>query len=820
MGFIFWHYGKGFQSLVRIWKNYLWFSLEFFSVQELFSTLFAPWHRDAAGKYWRGFSLSKSFELFVGNGLSRIVGAIVRTCVIFLGLSLYAAVFVGGIFAALLWGLFPIVLILTGVWALAGGSSVSITLFVLCGALLSFSAVRWYTEGRKIPESEQNFTQLSYLPWFQRALNRLGLERTDFARGSFGSKEEFAKSLESHRVRAADSDLAFSWEKMLHVEHESREKFWRMENLRRVIPIARQWRFGYTPLLDRFGSDLIHASGLDEIHVCPHKSELELVQITLNRPGQNSVLLVAQPGTGRMSLIRFFAKMVRERRLPTFGPDTRIIHVDMDRVIAAFKESASAQAGVERLFVEVARAGNVILVLDNIHQYIGDTARGNGIPDIGPTLSKFLPISSFRMVATASSGEFYEALGREKGLLKFFEVVELDPINNDQALEVLLDAFDDMEKSRVVFTLPALRNIVRYSGRFSGSSPLPERALDLAKEVFVYWRDRSQERFVTTAVVDAFASLKTGVPLGELKESERDKLLHLENIMAERIIGQKRAVSQVAQALKKARIGASDSSRPIGSFLFLGPTGVGKTEMAKVLTKAYFGRDAQMVRFDMSEYQTPASVEQLIGSRELGMSGRLSSWVKENPYGVLLLDELEKADKGVLDLFLQVLDEGYFTDAFGDRIVFTNLIIIATSNAGANLIKQMVQNGGIDKDKERQIVDYITDSNIFRVEFLNRFDGVIFFQPLTEEELIRVTNILLKEFSDDLFKNKDIRVTFAEDVARTVVERGYDPIFGARSVKRYIADSVEARIVDLVIQYDIKPGNAFEMNAERLGLGQ
>lgn len=817
MGFVFWHYGKGFQSLLKIWLNFLWFSFEFFSVKELVFTLLSPWHRDSAPKYWRGFNLARSFELFVGNALSRIVGAIVRASVICIGIVFFLFVLCAGLVAVAVWILLPLACVTVGVLMITSGSIILLGFFLFILGLL-FISLATYVRGRGREALRKNFRELVRAPWFRRVLARAGLEEKDLQPGSLGSKEEFFRALEVFRVREADFSLAVEWETSLYEEKERRLRFWRMENLRRAVPIARQWRFGYTPILDQFGRDLVHVPGLKDIRVCPHRSELDLLKTTLKRPEQNSVLLVATPGTGRSSLIQYFAKEIRERKLSMFGPGLRLMEVDMDRVVASIEDETNLQASVERLFIEVASAGNIILVAKNIHQYIGRTAQAGGVPDIGPLIAKFLPLPSFRMIATTDTDGFHSSIEREKGILKFFEILELDQMSSEFTMRVLLDAFDTMEKDTVVFTLPALRSIVRYSDRFNGSVPLPERALDLAKEVLVYWRDRSDKPFITPEVVDAFASIKTGVPLGDLQKSERDKLMHLEESISERIVGQKRATTQLARALKKARIGARDSKKPIGTFLFLGPTGVGKTEMAKVLTKAYFGRDAEMIRFDMSEFQSPTSAEQLIGSRELNIFGRLTSKVKESPYGVLLLDELEKADRGVHDLFLQVLDEGFLTDAFGDRVSFTNLIIIATSNAGANLIKNLVQSGNALDDKEREIVDYITDNNTFRVEFLNRFDGVIFFHPLDYEELVRVARILLNEYADELFQNKDIRVTFTDEVAEIIVKQGHDPIYGARSLKRFIANTIESRIVDMIIEFDIKPGNSFDMNAERLKL--
>ncbi|KKT93183.1 MAG: ATPase AAA-2 domain protein, partial [Parcubacteria group bacterium GW2011_GWC1_45_14] len=362
------------------------------------------------------------------------------------------------------------------------------------------------------------------------------------------------------------------------------------------------------------------------------------------------------------------------------------------------------------------------------------------------------------------------------------------------------------ETTGVIFTHEAIKAVIKESNRYNWSSPLPERAIDLAMDVMMLWNKKPDAFLVNEQTVSEFLSLKTGTPHGEIQSGERKKLLNLEKILHQQVIGQEEAIKQVAEALRRARSGISNMEKPVGSFLFLGPTGVGKTETAKALAKTYFGDEGRMIRFDMSEFQTPSSIDRLLGSSQLNQQGRLVTEVKDNPYSLILLDEIEKAYPEILDIFLQILDEGFVTDAFGEKVNFRNTMIIATSNAGAALIKEEVEMGA-DADKIKQdVIDYAISNNVFRVEFLNRFDGVIFFRPLSGNELTNVVKLMLKKLAKRLHDEKNIDVDFSDDLSAKIIEKGYNPIFGARSLNRYIEDTVEDILAKKIIAGEVRKG--------------
>jgi ATP-dependent Clp protease ATP-binding subunit ClpA len=316
--------------------------------------------------------------------------------------------------------------------------------------------------------------------------------------------------------------------------------------------------------------------------------------------------------------------------------------------------------------------------------------------------------------------------------------------------------------------------------------------------------------------VTALIELKTGIPAGDFKAGEQKKLMDLEKILHERIVGQKEAVDAISNALRRARSGITNPNRPIGSFLFLGPTGVGKTETTKALAQVFFGSEKNVLRLDMSEFKSDDAVDKLIGSFDSGRPGILSSMVREKPYGVLLLDEFEKTSRQVLDLFLQVLDEGFFSDMHGKKVMMRNLIIIATSNAGSDMIWDFMRSGGGDLETHKgEIIDEIVKQGLFKPELLNRFDGVVLFHPIGDSDLRLIAKIMLERLKARL-DEKGIGLVINDDLISYLVRFGADPKFGARPMNRAIQDKVEQAIADKIIKGEIKPGMDVALTATDL----
>jgi ATP-dependent Clp protease ATP-binding subunit ClpC len=315
--------------------------------------------------------------------------------------------------------------------------------------------------------------------------------------------------------------------------------------------------------------------------------------------------------------------------------------------------------------------------------------------------------------------------------------------------------------------------------------------------------------------VAAFVSEKTGITTGGIKEKEAERIAHLEELLHRRVIGQNEAVSGISSAVRRARSGINNPKKPLASFLFIGPTGVGKTEVSKALAESYFGDEKRMIRFDMSEYNGPNAISRLIGDFAMNKSGILASKIRDNTYSVLLLDEFEKSSPDVLDLFLQVLDEGIFTDSLGRQVNCRNLIIIATSNAGSDLIWETIRSGKNLAGSKDFIVNSIIKDKVFKPELLNRFDGIIFFHPLQSQELEGVARLSLQKLEKRL-KEQSLELVINDDIVNFLVQKGSDPQFGGRSINRAIQNEIEDIIARKIVSGQAKPGSKIEIKKEEL----
>ena len=369
-------------------------------------------------------------------------------------------------------------------------------------------------------------------------------------------------------------------------------------------------------------------------------------------------------------------------------------------------------------------------------------------------------------------------------------------------------------KYKKLISYQALRDIIVFCDKYLKTTPFPEKATDLLDEVMVY-AAQIKERIVKPEHVAKIVSEKTQIPVGKIEAKEREKLLKLESLIHKRIINQNEAVNQVSDALRRARAEVTARKGPMGTFLFLGPTGVGKTETSKALAEIYFGSESRMIRLDMSEFQSVSDIPRLIGS--VGEEGLLTTKVRESPFSLILLDEIEKAHPNILNLFLQVLDEGHLTDGVGRKIDFKNTIIIATSNAGYLVILEALKkNKKMDEVKD-ELLDHLFKKGIFRPEFINRFDAMVLFKSLTKENLLDISEILLGKVKKGLIK-KDIEFIVTKELKEKIVDLSYNPKFGAREMNRVIQDKIGNVLAKALLSQKIKRGDRVEVQAEDFGL--
>lgn len=808
MGFFLWYYSKGLKKFFLIWRNYLEFFWNFFSVGRFLRTLFSPWKRDVSRVHERGFHPILLLKALLENIFTRCIGAIIKTVMICVGLIFEIITIPVGFGLLLFWLAAPLLIIifLGGLFFIKSDVTNIIWLvtFLLSCLFIIISLFTYRSE--KKDYFSMPLPILAKEKWFKRVWNRIGLEGKEIDLEILSKKEKIKNFLRSIDLIPNEFAEVVEWEINRKLEAKNKRKFWLRENLMSILPIGRHWAYAFTIHLDEYSTDLSEGdfSEYRNARLFGKENDLNELKQLLLRPLQNNVIVVGEPGVGRDTIIHTLAREIRSNQLSGPLSHKRILELDIKAILADHAAIGDSDQILEKLFSEAAYAGNIILILKDIHECVDYEGR-----DISHILSEFLALPTFQIIGTTTPFDFHSKIEKKSNIMKYCEKILVDEMSQEDTLKVMQHKLKSMEGKNIIFTYQGLREIIKLADRYVADSPFPEKALDLMEEVLLYWENSASSRFITEKVVNEAISAKIKVPLGEIESTESEKLLNLEEHLHKRVVGQDFAIKQIAETMRRARVGMSQKNKPIGSFLFLGPTGVGKTESSKALAEAYFGGEDRMIRLDMSEYQMQESIDRLIGSQSNNKEGYLVSKVKENPCSLLLLDEIEKAHPDILNLFLQILDEGYLTDALGKKVNFRNLIIIATSNVGAQIIKESIQKNIDPKEIQKQVVDYAINQGIFRPEFLNRFEGVVFFNSLSREEIYKITSLLLEKYAQNLREQENIEVNFGTGVVEKIVGEAFDPVFGARAINRYIQDKIGDSIVKRIISGEIKKGVDF-----------
>lgn len=553
-----------------------------------------------------------------------------------------------------------------------------------------------------------------------------------------------------------------------------------------------------TPFLNSISTDLTIAAKFGRLSPCVAR-EKEIDEIfRIIKGGRQSVLLVGEQGVGRMSIIHGIAQRMLSGDVPERLSDKRLVQISTSSLLAGATVSG-AQERLIQVMNEVAKAKNIILVIENVHDLVGVTSSGGEGLDVSETLAEYVGSGTFLTLATTTTAGYNRHIVNSAAG-QVFAKVEVKEMDENQAIQVLESKIGGLEyKHKVFFSYDAIEACVTLATKFLHDQNLPENALSLITEAASYVEStKGQKQLVTKEDVGIIVGQKTGIPTTSITEDESQKLMRLEAELHKRVIGQDEAVISVANALRRARAEIRSSKKPIATFLFLGPTGVGKTELAKTIADVYFGGEDRMIRFDMSEYQDKSGIYRMIGQPGQQGTGLLTEAVRQNPFSLLLLDELEKADPNVLNLFLQVFDDGRLTDSVGRVIDFTNVIIIATSNAGTAYVQQRISEGAdMIQIKEELLRGKLKE--YYRPEFLNRFDGIILFRALQREEIKQVAGLMLKRVEKDLAQ-RGVGLRVEDGALEALAEVGFDPEFGARPMRRAIQDNVENKLAELILE--------------------
>jgi ATP-dependent Clp protease ATP-binding subunit ClpC len=632
-----------------------------------------------------------------------------------------------------------------------------------------------------------------------------------------------------------------------------------------------------TPLLAEFSRDLTDAAmknALDPLvgrHV-----ELERVQQVLCRRTKNNAVLIGEPGVGKTAIVEGLAQKIVYGDVPHFLADKRILALDISLIVAGTKYRGQFEERLKAIMKELTENPNIIVFIDELHTLVG-AGSAEGSLDAANILKPALSRGEIRCIGATTPAEYRKYIEKDRSLERRFQAVKVDPPSEKETIEVLMGVKDRYEQfHHVEYTHEAIEAAVYQSNRYITDRFLPDKAIDLVDEAGAraklreagysseefgeinrsirmavenmesavseknfekaqYYRDQEvqaretlqyvREKFdvktntrkvtVGKSDIDEVVSKWTGVPLTSINQDEGDKLLHMEAALHNRVISQEKAIGALSRAIRRSRAGLKNPNRPVGSFVFLGPTGVGKTELARALANFLFGSDHALIRFDMSEYMEKHSVSKLIGSppgyvgHEEG--GQLTEKVKRNPYSVVLLDEIEKAHPDLFNILLQVFEDGHLTDGLGNRVNFKNTIIIMTSNIGARFIQKKAGLGFQTADTSaisRSVNDMVLGEvrKTFNPEFINRIDEIIVFEALSDDDLRTITRLLVKQLNDNLVDRK-IRLELAPEVVDWIIEQTCkDRSYGARPLRRAIQRYIEDPLSEELIRGHLKGG--------------
>ncbi|MGJ0740620.1 AAA family ATPase [Enterococcus casseliflavus] len=608
-------------------------------------------------------------------------------------------------------------------------------------------------------------------------------------------------------------------------------------------------------LLGEYGINITQMARDGEVDpVVGRDSEIKRVIEILNRRTKNNPVLIGEPGVGKTAVVEGLAQKIVDGDVPQKLMDKEVIRLDVASLVQGTGIRGQFEERIQKLIEEIKQAENVILFIDEVHEIVGAGAAGDGNMDAGNILKPALARGELQMVGATTLNE-YRIIEKDAALERRLQPVRVDEPSVEETIRILKalqPRYEDYH--HVKYTDEAIAAAATLSNRYIQDRFLPDKAIDLLDETgskknltiqivdpktiekklqeaeeqkqaasreedfekAAYYRDQinklqkmkerqiSEEEtpVITEKDMEQIVEERTNIPVGELKEKEQTQLKNLADDLKAKVIGQDEAIDKVAKAIRRNRVGLGKQNRPIGSFLFVGPTGVGKTELAKQLAYEMFGSEESMIRFDMSEYMEKHSVSKLIGSPPgyVGYeeAGQLTEKVRRNPYSLILLDEVEKAHPDVLHMFLQILDDGRLTDAQGRTVSFKDTLIIMTSNAGTGKVEANVGFGAAREGITRSVLNQL--NNYFTPEFLNRFDGIIEFKALSKENLLSIVSLMLHDVNQTLSHQK-LHIDVPQDVQEKLVDLGYSATMGARPLRRTIQDQIEDGIAEYYLEH-------------------
>ena len=702
----------------------------FFSVSTLLKTLFHPWKNLIVKKTFVGFSISDWTNRFAFNLISRSMGLIMRLSIIFFYF----------IFQTLLMVFLPFI-------------ALSFFLFTPIFYFISLT--------QKTPQEEKDI--------FKK------------------------KFIETHLLNSENLPQVENWSENYYKEHISKTKWWKLSNLFSYPPLARDWAVGFSPILDQYATDLATPTYLHHIkNIVDRNNEIKEIEQTLTKSAENNVIIVGEEGVGKHTIIDAFAKKIYLGKINSQLMYKRILMLNMEKILNEFVDQKQRESFFDDLLNEASQAKNIIIFIDNFDKFISND--GGGV-DMTIPFEKYAKTNLIQIIGITTPFYYQQLIFNNEKISRIFERVDVYEVPKDRAENILLDSvfsFENIYDLHIPYE--SVKEIIEKSEFYLTNIPFPEKAVDLLDTTCSYAKENNIHT-ITPEIINIVLTKKTHIPTVITKQM-KEKLLNLETLLYSKIIQQDEAVNKLSSALRRSFLLIGKRKKPLASFLFLGPTGVGKTETAKAISQVFFTEQSNsnefqristnfryLLRFDMSEYQSKYDIPKLIG--DMNSPGLLTKTIREQSYGVLLLDEIEKADKDMLNIFLTIIDEGYFTDGMGKKVDCKNLIIIATSNA--------------------------KDENVFSPEFLNRFDGIIRFESLNQESIGILTKKIIERISIDIFKLYKVKIFVSEKTINLVSKKGFDPKYGARNLERTIRDEIEDKVAKIILSDKAKQGDVINL---------
>lgn len=600
-------------------------------------------------------------------------------------------------------------------------------------------------------------------------------------------------------ITVSDFKQTLEWIARMDQTIKEQQRWWSKDNLMRIPSLGKNLAFGQVYYLDSLGHSIFRDTAYIQLQDKwrLYKTAVNKIEAVLAKNIGGNIILTAHESYLTMDAIASLGKEIQRGTVLSTIEGKRIYILDASLLVSTYDEKTEFQNMFQTVLSQASSAGNVILVIPNFADFVENThTLGVDVRDI---IKEALSSSRLQIIATSSERAFHEVLETDIDLMTQFEKIHLDEFDEFQAISILQhEVLFAENKEKVFFTFQAVKKIVESADRYFSDVSLLDKSIDILYEVIPTVKQQGLH-IITGEHVDTLISSKTGITLGKITASESEKLSHIKERMQKRVVGQDKAIEAVCDAMLRARAGLANPKRPLASFFFVGPTGVGKTETAKALSEAFFMDEENMLRSDMSEYSDADALTRMIGDN--GHVGVFASKVRERSHGVLLLDEFEKASREVHDLFLQIIDEGFFTDGRGEKVTMRNFIIIATSNAGSDLF------AGKDLHVDRQqITDFIISNHILRPELLNRFDDIIIFNSLSKETLSHIAHNAVEKLAERLDK-RGITLKENNDLLEYLIKVGTNPVFGAREINRVVTKELESKIAQALILGDLFEGD-------------